>query len=74
MHPCQLNIHVLSTPLHDAHQMFLASLVLVSKFQQDQAYLNKSWAKLSGLPAQEVTHCKDSLGNVLHWRLWVGQV
>ncbi|KAF8332070.1 uncharacterized protein EI90DRAFT_2919227, partial [Cantharellus anzutake] len=62
---------IIFSPLHDARRTFLASLVLASKFQQDRAYSNKAWAKLSGLPAQEVTRCENALGNALQWRLWV---
>ncbi|KAF9512433.1 hypothetical protein BS47DRAFT_1056622 [Hydnum rufescens UP504] len=73
-HPCQIDVHrVYNSPLHDARRTFLASLVLASKFQQDRAYSNKAWAKLSGLPAQEVTRCETALGNALQWRLWVGR-
>lgn len=56
VHPAQIDVHnIYNSPLHDARRTFLASLVLASKFQLDRAYSNKAWAKLSGLPAQEVT-------------------
>ncbi|TFK58148.1 hypothetical protein BDN72DRAFT_746207, partial [Pluteus cervinus] len=50
---------------------FLASLILTSKFTQDKCYSNRAWAKLCGLPPQEVSQCKHPLGEVLEWRLWV---
>ncbi|KAJ7734780.1 hypothetical protein DFH07DRAFT_754236, partial [Mycena maculata] len=52
---------------------FLASLILASKFTQDKCYLNRAWAKLSGLPATEIGRCEHALGNALDWRLWVGK-
>ncbi|KAG1864365.1 hypothetical protein F4604DRAFT_1586543, partial [Suillus subluteus] len=33
---------------------FLVSLILASKFMQDCCYSNCTWAKLSGLPPQEI--------------------
>ena len=52
---------------------FLASLLIVTKLLQDRAYSNKAWAKLSGLPAQEIGECERALGGALRWRVWVGK-
>lgn len=65
---------VFGIPLYDPRRTFLAALVLATKFHQDRAYSNKAWAKLSGLPAREVTRCEKALGNALDWRLWVGRI
>lgn len=65
--------HASLTPFHDPRQTFMAALVLASKFQQDRAYSNKAWSKLSGLAPQEVTHCEKAPGDALQWRLWVGR-
>lgn len=35
-------------------RMFLASLILASKFLQDRNYRNSAWAKISGLPVSEI--------------------
>jgi hypothetical protein len=36
---------------------FLAALILASKFSQEKCYLNRAWAKLSGLPPREIGRC-----------------
>jgi PHO85 cyclin-5 len=63
----------LPSPLLCPRCTFLASLILTSKFTQDQCYSNKAWAKLSGFPPHEIRHCKCALGDALKWRLWVGK-
>jgi hypothetical protein len=63
----------LLSPLLCPHRTFLVSLILASKFMQDQCYSNKAWAKLSGLPLHEIKHCECPLGDALEWHLWVGK-
>ncbi|KAG2342600.1 hypothetical protein BDR05DRAFT_885939 [Suillus weaverae] len=48
----------LPSPLLCPHCTFLASLILASKFMQDHCYLNHAWAKILGLPPQEIGHCE----------------
>ncbi|KAI0309373.1 hypothetical protein OF83DRAFT_1040572, partial [Amylostereum chailletii] len=52
-------------------RIFLASLILASKFTQDKGHTNRTWARLAGLPAQEIGHCERALGEALEWQLWV---
>lgn len=52
-------------------RMFLASLVLSTKFLQDRAYTNKTWSKISGLPAREVTACEMALIQWMNWELCI---
>ncbi|KAH8828228.1 hypothetical protein DL96DRAFT_1158818 [Flagelloscypha sp. PMI_526] len=63
----------LPCPLLCPRRAFLASLILASKFLQDKSYSNRAWAKLSGLPAKEISRCERGLGRALDWRLWVGR-
>ncbi|KAH9041865.1 hypothetical protein EDB83DRAFT_2208076, partial [Lactarius deliciosus] len=53
------------------HRALLASLILASKLMQDEWYLNRAWAKLTGLPVQKIDWCKRALGETLGWRLRV---
>ncbi|KAJ3571691.1 hypothetical protein NP233_g3590 [Leucocoprinus birnbaumii] len=75
---CPLNgtttsISALPSPLLCPRRAFLASLILASKFTQDKCYSNRAWAKLSGLPAREISRSERALGEALDWRLWVGK-
>ncbi|KAJ3765484.1 hypothetical protein FB446DRAFT_655244 [Lentinula raphanica] len=63
----------LPSPLLCPRRAFLASLILASKFMQDECYSNRAWAELSGLPPREVGRCERALGDALDWRLWVGK-
>jgi PHO85 cyclin-5 len=53
--------------------MFIAAVILATKFTQDRVYSNRAWAKISGLDAREVGRCERALGDALEWRLWVGK-
>ncbi|KAG8685541.1 hypothetical protein FRC09_014682, partial [Ceratobasidium sp. 395] len=59
-------------PLLDPRRVYLAAIILGSKFLLDRTYTNKTWAAVSGLDALEVGRCERALGEALHWRLWVG--
>ncbi|KAJ8089811.1 hypothetical protein PM082_018387 [Marasmius tenuissimus] len=63
----------LPSPLLCPRRVFLASLILASKFIQDKCYSNRAWAKLSGLLPREIGRCERALGDALEWRLWVGK-
>ncbi|KAG8685461.1 hypothetical protein FRC08_013095 [Ceratobasidium sp. 394] len=60
------------SPLLDPRRIYLAAIILGSKFLLDRTYTNKTWAAVSGLDALEVGRCERALGEVLQWRLWVG--
>jgi hypothetical protein len=60
-------------PLLDPRRVYLAAIILGSKFLIDTTYSNKSWAMFTGLDLLEVSRCERTLGEVLHWRLWVGK-
>ncbi|KAG1838307.1 hypothetical protein F4604DRAFT_1600596, partial [Suillus subluteus] len=55
---CLTLLPPLPSPLLCPCRTFLASLILASKFMQDRCYLNCTWAKLSGLPPQEIGRCE----------------
>jgi hypothetical protein len=60
-------------PLLDPRRVYLAAIILGSKFLIDTTYNNKSWATVSGLEVLEVSRCERTLGEALRWRLWVGK-
>jgi len=43
-----------NSPLLCGRRMFLASLIAASKYLQDRNYSNKAWARISGLPVNEI--------------------
>ena len=61
------------SPLLCPRRMFVAALILATKFTQDRVYSNRAWAKISGLDAREIGRCERALGEALDWRLWVGK-
>lgn len=61
------------SPLLCPRRMFIAALILATKFTQDRVYSNRVWAKICGLDAREVSRCERALGAALEWRLWVGK-
>ncbi|KAI8874932.1 hypothetical protein K501DRAFT_234377 [Backusella circina FSU 941] len=54
-------------------RMFLASLVLASKFVQDKTYRNSAWAKIAGLPVSEVNAAERIFLNLIDYRLYISQ-
>ena len=51
----QLNGSLCSaSPLLCGRRMFLAAIMVASKFLQDRTYSNRAWSKISGLPSREL--------------------
>lgn len=55
-------------------RMFLASLVVASKFVQDKTYRNSAWAKIAGLPVAEINTAERYFLNMMDYRLYIDQV
>jgi hypothetical protein len=54
-------------------RMFLASLVVASKFVQDKTYRNSAWAKIAGLPVSEINTSERYFLGMLNYRLYIDQ-
>ncbi|KAI9470969.1 MAG: cyclin-domain-containing protein [Benjaminiella poitrasii] len=54
-------------------RMFLASLVIASKFVQDKTYRNSAWAKIAGLSVQEVNAAERIFLNMIDYQLYISQ-
>lgn len=67
----QVLMNLLPSPLLCPRRVFLAAIILASKFLEDICILNRHWAKISGLPAWEIGRCERALGEALDWRLWI---
>lgn len=54
-------------------RMFLASLVVASKFVQDKTYRNSAWAKIAGLPVTEINTAERYFLSLMDYRLYIDQ-
>jgi hypothetical protein len=54
--------------------MFLASLVVASKFVQDKTYRNSAWAKIAGLPISEINMAERCFLQLLDYQLYIDQI
>ncbi|KAI8881170.1 hypothetical protein K501DRAFT_189540 [Backusella circina FSU 941] len=54
-------------------RMFLASLMVASKYLHDKNYQNKAWCKISGLDIKEVNAAEMAFLNLIDYRLHVSK-
>ncbi|KAI9315958.1 hypothetical protein BX666DRAFT_1837730, partial [Dichotomocladium elegans] len=54
-------------------RMFLASLVVASKFVQDKTYRNSAWAKIAGLPVSEINASERIFLDLIEYHLYIAQ-
>jgi Cyclin len=53
--------------------MFLAAVIVASKYLQDRNYSNRAWAKISGLPVKEINANEFVFLKVAKYDLYVGE-
>ena len=58
-----------SREMQCGRRMFLAALILASKYLQDRNYSSKAWSKISGLPAPEINRCELQFLDSINWQL-----
>ncbi|CDJ66219.1 cyclin, N-terminal domain-containing protein, putative [Eimeria necatrix] len=66
----QMNNHVWLCPLN-LHRLAVTALMVAVKFADDTFYSNAYYAKVGGLPLQEMNHLEATLLRMLHFRLHV---
>jgi hypothetical protein len=54
-------------------RMFLASVILASKFLQDRNYRNSAWAKISGLPVREINAAEMVFMKLIDCNLYISK-
>jgi hypothetical protein len=54
-------------------RMFLAALILASKYLQDRNYSAKAWSKMSGLPVKEINANERTFLAKINWKLHVAK-
>jgi hypothetical protein len=59
--------------LNCGRRMFLAALILASKYIQDRNYSARAWSRISGLSVHEINQNEISFLIAIDWRLYVAQ-
>jgi len=54
-------------------RMFLAALILASKYLQDRNYSARAWSKISGLNTQEININEMAFLDAVNWRLHISE-
>jgi Cyclin len=54
-------------------RMFLAAVMVASKFLQDKTYRNSAWAKISGLTASEISFSEMAFLELIDFRLFISK-
>ena len=59
--------------LQCGRRMFLAALILASKYLQDRNYSARAWSKISGLQTTEININEMAFLNAVNWRLHISE-
>ncbi|KAI7862282.1 hypothetical protein BDF14DRAFT_1736569 [Spinellus fusiger] len=70
---CHHSTRCESAYIRCGRRMFLASLVVASKFVQDKTYRNSAWAKIAGLPVAEINAAERIFLELIDYRLYIAQ-
>jgi hypothetical protein len=62
-----------SDPATCGRRMFLASLIVASKYLQDRNYANNAWSKICGLPVREINILERRFLNLIDYNLFIGE-
>ncbi|CAK7217294.1 PHO85 cyclin-5 [Sporothrix bragantina] len=57
--------------LQCGRRMFLAALILASKYLQDRNYSARAWSKISGLSTAEINQNETAFLHAVNWRLHI---
>lgn len=58
-------------PATCGRRMFLASLIIASKYLQDCNYSNSAWSKISGLPIKDINAIERRFLNLINYNLFI---
>jgi len=62
-----------SDPATCGRRMFLASLIVASKYLQDRNYANNAWSKICGLPVREINVIERRFLALIDYNLFIGE-
>lgn len=57
--------------LQCGRRMFLAALILASKYLQDKSYMARAWSKISGLATQEINQNEMAFLIAVNWKIHI---
>jgi hypothetical protein len=60
-------------PATCGRRMFLASLIIASKYLQDSNYSNRAWSKISGLPLKEINENEVIFLRLIDYKLFIAE-
>jgi len=60
--------------LQCGRRMFLAALILASKYLQDRNYSARAWSRISGLQTTEININEMAFLDAVHWRLHISEI
>ncbi|CAG8531434.1 11978_t:CDS:2 [Ambispora gerdemannii] len=60
-------------PATCGRRMFLAALIIASKYLQDRNYSNKAWSKISGLPVKEINQNEIVFLKLIDYNLFISE-
>ena len=67
----QLDDRHATQALQCGRRMFLAALILASKYLQDRNYSARAWSKISGLNTQEINQNEMAFLQAVNWKLHI---
>ena len=67
----QLDDRYSTQALQCGRRMFLAALILASKYLQDRNYSARAWSKISGLNTQEINQNEIAFLQAVNWKLHI---
>lgn len=60
-------------PATCGRRMFLAALIVASKYLQDRNYSNRAWSKISGLPVNEINANEICFLKLINYNLFIAE-
>ncbi|CAG8642996.1 15304_t:CDS:2 [Funneliformis caledonium] len=71
--PSDMNQSQNNDPATCGRRMFLAALIVASKYLQDRNYSNRAWSKISGLPVNEINANEICFLKLIDYNLFIAE-
>ncbi|CAI2181949.1 19438_t:CDS:2 [Funneliformis geosporum] len=71
--PPDINQSQNNDPATCGRRMFLAALIVASKYLQDRNYSNRAWSKISGLPVNEINANEICFLKLIDYNLFIAE-
>jgi hypothetical protein len=67
----QIKKHNSTDPALCGRRMFIASLIIASKYLQDRSYASIAWSKICGLDVLEINNIERRFLNLIDYNLFI---